>query len=80
MVVADHTGTLKNRPLLDMAQGPSGIVLTWLATNQSTQLEYATNLPAVWEDATVSPVLSDWQFVVRWTNAVPRVFFRLRAW
>ena len=69
-----------NRPALSIALEPSGVVLTWLATNQSTRLEYATNLPAVWQDAAVTPVLSNGQFMVRWTNAMPRVFFRLRAW
>jgi len=54
--------------------------LSWLATNQSTRLEYATNTPAVWQDAPVTPALSNGQFVVQWTNAVPRGFFRLRVW
>jgi len=65
---------------IEAALAERGIEVTWLATNQSTRLEFATNLPAVWVDATVSPVLSNRQFVVQWTNAVPRVFFRLRAW
>ena len=51
-----------------------------VATNQSARLEFATNLPAVWQDAAVPPALSNGQFVVQWTNAVPRVFFRLRGW
>jgi len=41
---------------------------------------YATNLPAVWQDAPVTPVLSNGRFVVCWTNALPWVFFRLWAW
>ena len=69
-----------NRPLLNIVPAPSGIVLTWLATNQSTRLEYATNLPAVWQDAPVTPALTNGEYLVRWTNAMPRVFFRLRAW
>jgi len=76
MFAPPHT----NRPVLNIALVPNGIALTWLATNQSTRLEFATNLPAVWEDAAVTPALSNGQFVVQWTNAVPRVFFRLRAW
>jgi len=69
-----------NRPLLSITLAPGGIALSWVATNQSTRLEYATNLPPVWQDAQVPPMLSNGQFVVRWTNAASRVFFRLRVW
>ena len=69
-----------NRPVLNITLAQSGIVLSWLATNQSTRLEYATNLPPVWQNSPVTPTLTNGQFMVRWTNAVPRVFFRLRAW
>ena len=56
-----------NRPVVNIAQAESGIEVTWLATNQSTRLEFATNLPTVWQDAAVSSVLSNGQFVVPWT-------------
>ena len=69
----------RNRPLLNITLAQSGIVLSWLATNQSTRLEYATNLPSVWNDSSVTPALSNGQFVVHSTNAVPRVFSRLAA-
>ena len=68
-----------NRPVLNIMPGLGVVVLSWVATNQSTRVEYATNLPAVWQDAPVMPGLSNGRFVVRWTNAVPRVLFRLRA-
>ena len=68
-----------NRLELSVALAQGGVMLSWLATNQSARLEYATNLPAVWQDAPVMPGLSNGRFVVRWTNAVPRVLFRLRA-
>ena len=57
-----------------------GVVLSWVTTNQSARLEFGTNLPADWQDAPVTPALSNGQFVVEWTNAPPRVFFRLRGW
>jgi len=69
-----------NRPQLSITAGQGGVVLSWLATNQSTRLEYTTNLPALRQDAPVTASLRNGQFMVRWTNAVPRVFFRLRGW
>jgi uncharacterized NAD-dependent epimerase/dehydratase family protein len=65
---------------IEAALAERGIEVTWLATNQSTRLEYTTNLPAVWQNAAVTPALTNGQFMVQWTNAVPWVFFRLRAW
>jgi endonuclease I len=67
-----------NRPVLNIAPAPTGIVLTWLATNQSTRLEFTTNLPDFWQDAPVIPALSNGQFLVHWTNLSARAFFRLR--
>jgi len=74
----NHTARLKKPSTTGHGAGPSGSWLTWLATNQSTQLEYATNLPAVWEGC--NGVAGAQRLAVRgrWTNAVPRVFFRLR--
>ena len=69
-----------NRPVLNITLASRGVGLTWLATNQSTRLEFATNLPAIWEDAAVTPALTDGQFGVHWTNAMPRVLFRLSGW
>jgi hypothetical protein len=60
--------------------GSSGGVGQPLPLFQSTRLEFGTNLPAVWQDALATPVLSNGQLVVLWTNAVPRVFFRVRGW
>jgi len=69
-----------NRPVLNIAPAQSGMVLSWVATNQSTRLEYAMNPPAGWQELSVTPTLTNGQFLIRWTNAVPGVFFRLRAW
>lgn len=68
-----------NRPFLQVFPSPPGCTLTWLATNQSTRLEFANNLQMGWQEAAVTPVLTNGQFLVRWTNAAPRVFFRLRV-
>jgi len=69
-----------NCPVLNIAPAQSGMVLSWVATNRSTQLEFATNLPAGWQDLAVTPTLTNGHFLIHWTNAVPGVFFRLRAW
>lgn len=69
-----------NPPLLKVTLTSTGCTLTWLATNQSTRLEYATNFSALWQDAPVTPMLTNSQFLVHWTNAYPHVLFRLRAW
>jgi endonuclease I len=67
-----------NRPPLAVSLHSQGIVLSWLATNQVTRLEYTTNLSAGWMTVTNVPLLTNSQFCVTWTNELPRAFFRLR--
>lgn len=69
-----------NAPALSIAPAPSGCLLTWTATNQSTRLEYTTNLQLTWQDAAVVPILSNGLFRVGWTNTTTSGFFRLRSW
>ena len=68
-----------NPPSLSVALAGSGVALTWLATNQISQLEFATNLPGVWLYAANVPTLTNNQFRVLWTNSNSRAFFRLRV-
>jgi endonuclease I len=66
-----------SRPPLEVSLWSHGIILSWLATNQVTRLEYSTNLAEGWATVTNVPVLSNSQFRVTWTNAAPQAFFRL---
>jgi hypothetical protein len=68
-----------SRPPLKVSLASNGIVLAWLATNQSTKLEYSNNLPGGWMTVTNTPVFTNSQFRVLWTNAMPRAFFRLQV-
>lgn len=67
-----------NPPVLNIAALSNGVALSWIATNQSAQLLYTTNLSAPWSTAPATPVLSNAQFVVTWTNG-DAAFFRLRV-
>jgi endonuclease I len=67
-----------NQPPLNVALSSNGIILSWLATNQVTRLEFTTNLSVGWMMVTNAPLLTNGQFRVMWTNASPRAFFRLR--
>jgi len=53
----------KNRPELNITPMEGGLLLSWLATNQSTRLEYATNLPPLWQESPVIPALNNGRFV-----------------
>ncbi len=68
-----------NAPVLNFQATAQALTLLWLATNQSTRLEWTTNLPAGWSDVPAEPVLTNGQFRVVWTNAATLTFFRLRA-
>ncbi len=68
-----------NPPILKIASGLPGIEFTWLATNQTTRLEYTTNFSGGWQDVPVIPLLTNGQFLARWTNDLPYAFFRLRT-
>lgn len=67
-----------DRPALAIALTPSGLALTWLATNQVTRLEYATNFAGTWLSMTNVPALTNGQWRVDWTEARPATYFRLR--
>jgi endonuclease I len=69
-----------NPPTLNIAPAGTVVVVSWLATNQSTRLEYSPQLGAAWSDAPPVPELTNGQFQVTWTNTSTPVFFRLRAW
>ncbi len=68
-----------NAPLLQISTVANGVTLSWLATNQSTRLECSTNLPANWTPVTATPMLTNNQFCVLWTNVTLQAFFRLRV-
>jgi endonuclease I len=68
-----------NRPTLNIGLANNGIILSWLATNQSTSLEVSTNLPAGWITVNAPPALTNGQFRLLWTNIVPHASFRLRT-
>lgn len=65
-------------PTLSVGLANNGVLLSWLATNQSTTLEVSTNLPGVWTAVGTPPTLTNGQFRLLWTNATPRAWFRLR--
>jgi len=66
-----------NPPVLNISLLAQGFALTWLATNQVTQLEYATNVTGAWFNVTNTPILTNSQWLVVWTNAAPTALFRL---
>jgi endonuclease I len=68
-----------NRPSLSASLVPSGIALSWLATNQASHLEWTTNLLSPWSTVTNVPALTNGQFRVTITNMIPRAFFRLQS-
>ncbi len=55
-------------PVLHVSGKPPNITLSWLATNQSTRLEFSTNISAGWTEAPVKPTLTSSLFVLTWTN------------
>lgn len=68
-----------NPPTLNIEPAEEGILLRWVATNQSTRLEYTTNLLANWADVSLKPVLTNSEFRVTWNTQVPETYFRLRV-
>ena len=66
-----------NAPVLNINSISNLVVLTWLATNQTTQLEYSTNNLGSWFAVATAPILTNSQFVLTWTNKTPSAFFRL---
>ncbi len=66
-----------NAPVLNIKSLTNGVVLTWLATNQTTQLEYSTNFSAPWFPVAAAPILTNSQFFLTWTTKTDRAFFRL---
>lgn len=67
-----------NQPVLSVSLASSSIALSWLATNQVSHLQYATNLPGAWIAVTNTPLLTNGQFRVLWTSSTPLAFFRLQ--
>src|SRR5262245_32928152 len=68
-----------NPPVLLIEPSAAGATLRWLATNQSTRLEYATNLNAEWMDSPLIPTLHNGAFELLITNTAAATFFRLRV-
>ncbi len=67
-------------PVPHISAMPPVVTLSWLATNQSTRLEFSTNIAAGWTEPPVKPTLTSSLFVLTWTNQTRAEFFRLRAW
>jgi hypothetical protein len=55
------------------------VELTWLAVNQSSQLENAFDPFGPWTASTNIPTLTNSHFLVNYTNSDPAAFFRLRV-
>jgi hypothetical protein len=58
------------------------LVITWKATNQTTYLEFTTNMASGWTDASLIATLTNDIFQVTWTNnplTSRNSFFRLRV-
>jgi len=68
-----------NPPVLELVPSLKGWVLSWAATNQSSHLEFSTNLAGGWVGVSTLPTLTNGQFQVTWTNGPARAFFRLRV-
>lgn len=68
-----------NPPVLTITASSNGVTLSWFATNQSSRLEYATNLPGAWSPVTNTPTLNAGLFSVIWPTSSPSAFFRLQA-
>jgi endonuclease I len=68
-----------NPPILNLSPASSGLMLSWLATNQNVRLEVASSFAGAWTTVTNIPTLTNSQFCVLWTNADSRAFFRLHA-
>ena len=68
-----------NPPLLEITRTTAGVQLTWLATNQSSHLEFATNLVGDWFTVSEIPTMTNVHFLVAYTNDAPAAFFRLRT-
>ncbi len=67
-------------PVLHISGVPPTSTMSWLATNQSTRLEFSTNIAAGWSDVPIEPTLTNAAFVLTWTNQMRAEFFRLRVW
>lgn len=68
-----------SRPKLGVSLASNGVVVSWLATNQVSHLEYTTNLLNSWSSVTNVPTLTNSEFRVLWTNSIPNAFFRLQV-
>ena len=68
-----------NPPVLFIEPSAARATLRWLATNQSTRLEYTTNLNAEWTDSPLIPALQDGAFELLVINSAPSTFFASRT-
>jgi endonuclease I len=66
-------------PILNIQSVSNGVVLSWLATNQTCHLEFSTNYGLVWLSVPNTPVLTNSKFTITPTNDAPSVWFRLRV-
>ena len=66
-------------PVLKIERAPQGVVLSWPATYQSSRLEVSTNDGINWLSTIETPVVTNHEFRVTWTNAAPKAWFRLRV-
>ncbi len=68
-----------NAPVLSINSLSNGVVLSWLATNQTTQLQYSTNILGSWSAVATAPILTNSQFVLALPKAKDHTFFRLKV-
>jgi hypothetical protein len=68
-----------NAPVLNINSLSNGVALIWPATNQTTQLEYSTNVSGPWFPVATAPILTNSQHVLTWTNKLNSAFFRLNV-
>jgi len=66
-----------NPPFLHISPASNAVILSWLATNQSSHLEFSTNNGIAWLGVTNTPGLTNQQFRVVWTNLSRSAWFRL---
>jgi endonuclease I len=66
-----------NPPVLTIAAQSNSVTLSWLATNQTSHLEFTTNLSGLWFTVTIPPTLTNGHFSIARPNTIPHAFFRL---
>lgn len=74
-----HAAPGTDIPELNLKPVADGVVLTWSAAGQATQLESSTNILGPWTDVPTSPGLTNSNFGLTWTLTPDSTYFRLRA-